>query len=30
MPEKLDTSLHVRIDTRRTDADAKPYGFKVE
>lgn len=30
MPEKLDSSLHVKIDARRTDSDAKPYGFKVE
>lgn len=29
MPEKLDTSMHVRIDARKTDADAKPYGFEV-
>lgn len=29
MPEKLDTSLHVRIDAQKTDADAKPYGFAV-
>ncbi len=29
MPEKLDTSMHVRIDARRTDSDAKPYGFVV-
>jgi len=29
MPEKLDTSMHVRIGARKTDADAKPYGFEV-
>lgn len=29
MPERLDTSLHVRVDARRTDSDRTPYGFVV-
>jgi hypothetical protein len=29
MPEKLDTSLHVGLRSRRTDSDAEPYGFVV-
>jgi hypothetical protein len=30
MPETLDTSMHVRIDTHRTGDDQKPYGFVVD
>jgi hypothetical protein len=30
MPETLDTSMHVRIDTHRTGDDQQPYGFVVD